>query len=163
MKTLQDLFEYQLRDLYSAEEQLLELLDIFAKKVTDDQLKKILEDHFNETKLHLTRLEIICDELEISTLGNTCHAMDGLVMTVHQFLNDSMEGDVLNAGLMSLAQRLGHYEISGYSSAIRFAKELGLREISKKLQLTLNEEYETDDRLSDMAEDRLSRKAMENI
>ncbi|MCG2459971.1 DUF892 family protein [Flavobacteriaceae bacterium F89] len=163
MKTLQDLFEYQLRDLYSAEEQLLEMLQIFANKVKDDPLKVILENHLAETKQHLTRLEMICDELEISVLGNTSHAVDGLVTTVRQFFNENMEDDVLNAGLMALAQRLGHYEISGYSSAIRFAKELGLREISKKLQLTLNEAYETDDRISDMAEDRLSRKAMDNI
>ncbi len=163
MKTLQDLFEYQLRDLYNAEEQLLEMFDIIAHNVMDDHLREILEDHLEKTKQHLTRLEIICDELEISTLGNTCHALDGLVKTIHQFLKESMESEVLDVGLMALAQRLQHYEISGYSSAIRSAKELGLREVSKKLQLSLNEEYETDDRISDVAEDRLSRKAMENI
>src|SRR5690606_41676566 len=99
MKTLQDLFEYQLRDLYSADENLLKMWGVLAHKVTDDQLREILEDHIEATRQHLVRLEIICDELEISTLGNTCHAMDSLVGTVRQFLNENMEDEVLNAAL----------------------------------------------------------------
>src|SRR5690606_2916619 len=109
------------------------------------------------------RLEIICDELEISVLGNKCHTIDGLVKTVYQFLNENMKEEVFNIGLVALVQNLQYYEISRYTNAVRFAKELGLREISNKLQLTLNEDYETGDRLSDVAEDRLSRNAIDKL
>lgn len=163
MKTLRDLFEYQLQDLYNAEEQLADLFNVLAHKVTDHQVKEILEDHVKETKEHLIRLETICDELEISVLGNKCHTIEGLVKTVYQFLNENMKEEVFNIGLVALVQNLQYYEISRYTNAVRFAKELGLREISNKLQLTLNEDYETGDRLSDVAEDRLSRNAIDKL
>lgn len=163
MKTLQDLFEYQLRDLYNMEERLVDILNVLAHKVTDDQVKEILTDYIEETKEHLVRLEIICDELEISTLGNTCHAIDEIIKTVQPFLNEIIKEDVRNIGLVALVQNLQHYEISGYTNAVRFAKELGLREISHKLQLTLTEDHETEDRLSNVAEDHLSRNAVEKL
>lgn len=159
MKNLKDLFEHQLKDLYSAENQLVEALPKLQKNANDDKLKKAFEKHLKETQGHVKRLEEICDELGIKPTGETCKAMKGLVKEAESFLEEDAEKDVRDAGLIAEAQRVEHYEISGYGTAVRYAKELGHDDIAAKLQKTLEEEYKTDDLLTDMAEDRLNRKA----
>lgn len=159
MKNLKDLFEHQIKDLYSAENQLLKALPKVKDHATDDKLKKAFEKHLKETEGHVKRLEEICEDLGISPKGETCKAMEGLVKETESFLKEDTEKDVRDAGLIAEAQRVEHYEISGYGTAVRFAKELGHDKIATKLQKTLDEEYKTDDLLTDMAEDRLNRKA----
>lgn len=159
MKNLKDLFEHQLKDLYSAENQLVEALPKMQKNANDDKLKKAFEKHLKETQGHVKRIEEICDELGIKPTGEKCKAMEGLVKEAESFLKEDTEKDVRDAGLIAEAQRVEHYEISGYGTAVRYAKELGHDDIAAKLQKTLDEEYKTDDLLTDMAEDRLNRKA----
>ena len=159
MKNLKDLFEHQLKDLYSAESQLVEALPKMQKNANDDKLKKAFEKHLKETQGHVKRIEEICDELGIKPTGEKCKAMEGLVKEAESFLKEDTEKDVRDAGLIAEAQRVEHYEISGYGTAVRYAKELGHDDIAAKLQKTLDEEYKTDDLLTDMAEDRLNRKA----
>ena len=159
MKKLEDLFEHQLKDLYSAESQLIEALPKMVKNSNDKKLKKAFEDHLEETKNHKKRLEKICKQLDIDPNGEKCKAMEGLIKEAESFIKEDAEKDVRDAGLIAEAQRVEHYEISGYGTAVRYAKELGHNDIAETLQSTLDEEYEADDTLNDMAEDRLNQKA----
>lgn len=161
MKTLEDLFEHQLKDLYSAESQLIKALPKMAKSTSDDKLKKAFESHLEETKNQKTRLEEICKELKISPKGETCKAMEGLIKEAEDFIKEKKDDDVHNAGLIAEAQRVEHYEISGYGTAVRYAKELGHKDIAAKLKKTLDEEYGADEKLNKMAEGRLNKKAIE--
>lgn len=159
MKNLEELFEHQLKDLYSAEDQLTAALPKMAKKAKDAKLKKAFEDHLEETKEQKKRIEEICKELDIDPKGETCKAMQGLIKEAEGFMEEAKDDDVLNAGMIAEAQRVEHYEISGYGTAVRYAKELGHTAIAKKLQKTLDEEYNADKTLNDMAEKRLNAKA----
>ena len=159
MKNLEALFEHQLQDLYSAEDQLTKALPKMAKKAKDEKLKKAFDNHLEETKEHKNRLKEICKELDINPKGETCKAMEGLVKEAEDFMKEAENDDVLNAGLIAEAQRVEHYEISGYGTAVRYAKELGHKAIANKLQKTLDEEYSADKNLNELAEKRLNAKA----
>lgn len=160
MRTLEDLFEHQLKDLYSAENQLIKALPKMAENAKDQKLKKAFENHLEETKNHKKRLEDVCDELGIEPGGETCKAMEGLIKEAESFIKESKSEDVNNAGLIAEAQRVEHYEISGYGTAVRYAKELGHDNIAKILKETLDEEYSADEKLNEMAEGRLNKKAI---
>jgi len=160
MKTLDELLEHQLKDLYSAEVQLIEALPKMADKANDSELKKAFESHLEETKKQKSRIETICSELDITPYGETCEGMQGLIKEAERFLEEVEDEEVMDAGLIAEAQRVEHYEISGYGTAVRFAKELGHRDIAKKLQDTLDEEYRADSDLGKIAEDRLNKKAI---
>lgn len=159
MKNLEDLFEHQLKDLYSAESQLVDAIPKMIKSAHDSQLKKAFENHLEETKTHKKRLEEICEELSIKPTGEECKAMKGLVKEAESMIAEKANDEVKDAGLIAEAQRVEHYEISGYGTAVRFAKELGHDSIAKKLQKTLDEEYNADQKLDDLAERRLNVKA----
>lgn len=159
MKNLKELFEHQLQDLYSAEDQLTKALPKMVKNAADEKLKKAFEDHLEETKEHKKRLQEICKELDIDPDKETCKAMEGLIKEAEGFIKEVKDDDVKNAGMIAEAQRVEHYEISGYGTAVRYAKELGHKEIAKKLQKTLDEEYNADKLLNDLAEKRLNDKA----
>ncbi|WP_276167374.1 ferritin-like domain-containing protein [Zobellia alginiliquefaciens] len=160
MKNLEQLFEHQLKDLFSAENQLLDALSKMADKATDSNLKKAFEDHLEETKVQKKRIEEICKEFNLSPSGEKCKAMEGLIKEAQDFMEEVEDEDVLNAGLIAEAQRVEHYEISGYGTAIRYAKELGHKDVAKKLQETLDEEYAADNKLNKLAESRLNKSAM---
>ncbi len=159
MKNLEELFEHQLKDLYSAETQLIDALPKMVKAAHDAQLKKAFEGHLEETKTHKDRIEEICKELSIKPTGEKCKAMEGLIKEAQSMIEEKADPEVKDAGLIAEAQRVEHYEISGYGTAVRFAKELGHDSIAKKLQKTLDEEYNADQKLDDLAEKRLNKKA----
>ncbi|MGO3182063.1 MAG: YciE/YciF ferroxidase family protein [Aequorivita sp.] len=163
MNTLKKLFEHQLKDLHSAESQLVGVLIKMIKNATDIKLIKAFENHLEETKNHQIRLEEICFDLNISPSGERCMAMEDWIKNVEGFLKEDIEKEVKDIGLISGAQCIEHYEISGYGTAVRYAKELGHDDIAKKLQETLNEEYNCDEKLTAIAEDRLNRIAMEKL
>lgn len=160
MKNLEKLFEHQLKDLYSAEDQLTKALPKMVKNADDAKLKKAFEKHLEETKEHKTRLEEICNELGIKPEGETCKAMKGLLAEAKDFLDEVDDDDVKHAGMIAEAQRVEHYEISGYGTAVRYAKELGHDAIADKLKKTLDEEYHADKTLNDLAEKRINAKAI---
>ena len=160
MKTLEDLFEHQLQDLYSAESQLVDALPKMAKEASDNDLKKAFENHLEETKEHKIMVKDICDELDVSASGETCKAMKGLIKEAESFIDEVKDAEVKDAGLIAEAQRVEHYEISAYGTAVRYAKELGHKDIAKKLQKILDEEYNADGKLNKLAESRLNRKAI---
>ncbi|MCM4158593.1 ferritin-like domain-containing protein [Antarcticibacterium flavum] len=159
MKNLKDLFEHQLKDLYSAESQLIKALPKMQKKANDEKLKKAIEKHLEETREQKERIKEVCEELGIKPTGEECKAMKGLIEEAEHFLEEDAEKEVRDAGIIAEAQRVEHYEISGYGTAVRYAKELGYDDIAKKLQKTLDEEYKTDENLTKMAESRLNKKA----
>lgn len=159
MKNLNDLFEHQLKDLYDAENQLVKALPKMKKHAVSDKLKKAFYSHLEETKTHVERLENICDQLGIDPSGEKCKAMEGLIKEAESFLKEDVDKKVMDAGLIAEAQRVEHYEIAGYGTAVRFAQELGHDDIADQLKETLDEEYDADDLLTELAETRLNKKA----
>lgn len=137
MKNLEELFEHQLKDLYSAESQLIKALPKMQKAAHDDKLKKAFEGHLEETREHKKRLEEICKELGIKPTGETCKAMQGLIKESEEFLKEDASEEVRDAGIIADAQRVEHYEISGYGTLVRYAKQLGHKAIANKLQKKL--------------------------
>lgn len=160
MKNLNELFEHQIKDLYSAETQLIEALPKMKSNANDNGLKEAFENHLAETKKQKLRLEEICEELNIKPTGEKCKAMEGLIKEAEGFIEEAEDHDVMDAGLIAEAQRIEHYEISGYGTAVRYAKELGHTDIAEKLQETLDEEYGADEILDELAEGRLNKEAM---
>ena len=160
MKNLQELFEHQLKDLYSAESQLIKALPKMAKNASDKKLKSAFESHLKETEQQKATIEEICKKLEIKPGGEKCKAMAGLIEEAEGFIKEAEGDEVMDAGLIAEAQRVEHYEISGYGTAVRYAKELGHKDIAKMLQKTLDQEYKADEKLNGLAESRLNKKAI---
>ncbi|MGB3773773.1 MAG: ferritin-like domain-containing protein [Leeuwenhoekiella sp.] len=160
MKTLEDLFQHQLKDLFSAENQLLAALPKMVEAAHDSKLKQAFKDHLKETEGQKKRLEEVAEELGIKPTGEECKAMKGLIKEAQSFLEEDAEPAVRDAGLIAEAQRIEHYEISGYGTVIRYAKELGHDAIAKKLHKTFEEEENADKSLSKLAENRLNKKAI---
>ncbi|TYP97576.1 ferritin-like metal-binding protein YciE [Tenacibaculum adriaticum] len=159
MKTLQDLFEHEVKDLYSAEKQLVEALPKMVKTATDKKLQKAFTDHLEETKKQFETVHAICDELDINPTSTKCKAMEGLIEECDGMIKEDAVSDVKDAGLIACAQRIEHYEISGYGTAVRYAKELGHKSIATKLQEILNQEYDADGLLDKIAKSRINEKA----
>lgn len=152
MDSLQELFISELKDLYSAEKQLLKALPRMAKACDSDELRQGFEDHLAETEGQVERLEQIFDELGVSPRGKKCVGMEGLIEEGKELMEEDAEPEVLDAGLISAAQKVEHYEIAGYGTARTYAELLGYDNAAKLLQETLDEEGATDKKLSAMAE-----------
>ena len=161
-KTLQDLFEEQLKDLYSAETQLIEALPKMAEKATTQQLKRAFNDHLQETKTHKQRLEQAGEILGIDLDGHTCKAMKGLVKEGEDWMSEDADADVMDAGLIAAAQRVEHYEIAGYGTVCTFADVLGHSDIKDLLGQTLDEEKNADSLLTQIAETTVNQHADKN-
>lgn len=149
--TLQRLFVEELRDLYSAENQLLKALPKMAKGASSDELKQALEDHLEQTEGQIERLEEIFEGLGESPKGKTCKAMKGLVEEGSEILEEEGDASVLDAGIIAAAQKVEHYEIASYGTVRTWAKLLGEDEAAELLQETLDEEGEADKLLNKLA------------
>lgn len=150
METLRELFEDQLKDLYSAEQQLVKALPRMAKKASSETLRQGINDHLKQTEEQAQRLERIASELEFKISGKKCKAMEGLIAEGKEVLEEDGDDAVLDAALIAAAQRVEHYEIAAYGTAVAIADQLGLKEASKILQETLAEEKEADEHLTDI-------------
>ena len=160
LKSLEDLFEHELKDLYSAEKQLLEALPKMAETASDSRLKKVFENHLNETKAQKERLEKVFELCGLSTGRKKCEAMEGLIEEGESMIDEKATPEVKDAGLIASAQRIEHYEISGYGTAHHFAQRLGKTEAAKLLEQTLKEEQKADTLLNDLAKSYINQKAM---
>ena len=160
LNTMDDLFFEELRDLYSAENQLLMALPQMASTANSKTLKSAFEQHLEETRHHVERLDKIFTELGQSPAGETCMAMQGLIAEGNQIIQMSGDPDVKDAALIGAAQRIEHYEMAGYGVARTFAKELGYNMASETLQKTLDEEGAADKKLTGIAEGGLFRKGI---
>jgi ferritin-like metal-binding protein YciE len=152
METLRELYIEELKDLYSAEKQLVKALPKMAKNATHPELKQAFEDHLEETEGHVERLEQIFETLDGSPGGKKCKGMEGLIEEAKELLEEDVQEDVLDAGLISKAQHVEHYEIAGYGTVRAYALTLGEEEHARLLQLTLDEECEADKLLTSLAE-----------
>jgi ferritin-like metal-binding protein YciE len=152
MKSLQDLFVEQLRDMYYAEKQQVKSLNKMIKKASSEKLKKALEDHVSETESQVERLEQVFEKLELTARGKTCHAMDGIIDEAKEIMNEDAEPAVLDAGIIAAAQKAEHYEIASYGTLRSYAEKLGYSKITNLLQQTLDEEANTDKKLSKIAQ-----------
>jgi ferritin-like metal-binding protein YciE len=160
MKSFEDLFHHELKDLYSAEKQLTKALPKMAKAATNEELRTAFEEHLEETEGHIERLEQIFKELEIPTTRvQKCKAMEGLIEEGKEIMEEDMEPELLDAALICAAQRVEHYEMAGYGCVRTFAQRLGLSEIADLLQTTLDEEGNTDKRLTEIAESMVNQEA----
>jgi len=148
---LKELYIDELRDLYNAENQLTKALPKMAKAATSEELRAGFERHLDQTKGHVERLERIFKELGEKPSGKKCKGMEGLVEEGKEMI-DEQEGEVLDAGLISAAQRVEHYEIAAYGCVRTYANLLGEDDAAELLEQTLEEEKETDQKLSKLAE-----------
>src|SRR5580765_2046987 len=151
LETLHDLYVDELKDLYSAENQLLKALPKMAKAATSAELRQGFEAHLKETKGQVERLEDIFQELDESPKGKKCKAMEGLIEEGKEAMDDYEDADVLEAALIAAAQRVEHYEMAGYGTVRTYANLLGFKNAAKLLQETLEEESATDKKLSKLA------------
>ena len=148
---LHDLFEDQIKDLYSAEHQIIKALPKMAKNATNPQLQAAFERHLDETRGQVARLEQIAEELDFTPKGKKCKGAEGLIEEGKEVMEE-YEGDILDAAMIGAAQKVEHYEIAGYGTARTHATMLGLTKVARLLQQTLDEEGRTDKKLTDLAE-----------
>jgi ferritin-like metal-binding protein YciE len=158
--SLKKLYVHELKDLYSAENQILEVLPRMAEAADNADLKKAFQDHEKETRTHVKRLETIFQGLDFEPGGHKCEGMEGLLKEGKSLLNGGLPDDVLDAAMIGAAQRVEHYEMAGYGTARALARQLGEHEAVELLTQTLEEEGKADRALTHLAEKSLNFEAM---
>jgi ferritin-like metal-binding protein YciE len=152
MNTLRDLYLDELKDLWSAEKQLVKAIPKMAKAANDPELVKAFQTHLRQTERQVERLERIFEELGESPRGKKCIGMEGLIEEGNELIKERPDPDVLDAGLIAKAQHIEHYEIAGYGTVRTYAQLMGADRQAQLLQETLDEEGETDKLLTQLAE-----------
>jgi ferritin-like metal-binding protein YciE len=152
MNRLKHLYVEEMKDLYSAESQLVKALPKMAKASTSMDLRAGFEEHLSQTREHVTRLEKIFKALGENPKGKKCKGMEGLIKEGAEMIEEDPAPEELDAGLISAAQRVEHYEIAGYGCVSTYAKLLGEDQAVSLLRQTLGEEKETDKKLSQLAD-----------
>jgi len=148
LETLKDLYIHELKDLFSAEKQIIKALPKMAKAATSPELAAGFKKHLEETKLQAERLETILKSHDETTRGPKCKGMEGVLAEGAEMIEEEADPEVKDAGLIAAAQRVEHYEMAGYGTARTYAELLGDKEGAKLLQKTLNEEAATDEKLT---------------
>ena len=161
LKNLTDLLEHELQDLYSAENQIAEALPKMAKAATNSKLKKAFEDHLKQTKTQIERLEKVGKNLEMKIDGEVCKGMKGLIKEGEDMIEQKAEKAVHDAGLIAAGQRVEHYEMAGYGTVLNYMKTLKLKDSADLMAKTLEEEKQTDEKLSKLAEE-INKEAMDS-
>ena len=151
LDTLKDLYIEELKDLYSAEKQIVKALPKMIKATKHPELKVAFKTHLQQTNEHVKRLELICQELGATPRGKKSVAMEGLLAEGSELIQEEPDDDVLDAGLIAAAQHVEHYEMAGYGCVRTYARLLGHSQQAALLQETLNEEGETDKLLTTLA------------
>lgn len=149
--TLQDLFTHELKDLYSAENQITKALPKMIEAANSEELQRALDNHLHVTEIHVQRLEEILRDLQTSPRGVKCHGMEGLLEEGKEMIKTEAPDWVKDAGLIGAAQRVEHYEMAGYGTARDHAEKLGLYQAAQLLQQTLDEEGDADKKLTEIA------------
>jgi ferritin-like metal-binding protein YciE len=161
MTSLQHLYLHQLRDIYDAEQQLLSTLPQIVKATTSNKLKQAFDQHLQQTEDHVQRLIQIFDDLNLSPEGKTCEAMRGLITESESTIREyGGEMDVRDAALISIAQKIEHYEIASYGALCTYAEMLSQSSALKLLQITLAEEKQADATLTELALNAINEKAL---
>ena len=156
IRTMDDLFVHQLRDIYYAEKQIVKALPKMIDKASDSDLKSGLRRHFDETKIHVTRLEQVFEEMDAQAKAVNCPAIDGIIKEADEVMGDVEDKDVLDAAIIAAAQAVEHYETARYGTLIAWAKELGRDDCATIRDRTLDEEKAADRQLTQIAEARVN-------
>jgi ferritin-like metal-binding protein YciE len=151
VKSVNDLQLEELRDIYHAEKQLVKALPKMAKKAKSDKLRQAFEQHLDQTRGHVDRLEQVFDKLDTRPRAKRCEAMKGLIEEAEELMEEISTPEVLDAALIAAAQKVEHYEIASYGTLQALAEELGQNEVANLLEQTLNEEKEADQKLNQIA------------
>ena len=151
-ESLRDAFEEELKDVLSAEKQLLKALPKMAKAATNEDLKAGFEEHLEQTKTHVERLEKVFELLDKAPRAKKCKAMEGLIEEGAELMEEDIDPDTLDAMLIGAAQKVEHYEIATYGTLVTWAKQLEMEDAASILHETLDEEKETDLKLTELAE-----------
>jgi ferritin-like metal-binding protein YciE len=159
IKTMDDLFVHQLRDIYYAENQIVKALPKMIEKATDPQLKQGFQSHLAETKNHVKRVEEVFEMHGVEAKGIDCPAIDGIIEEAEEVAGEVDDKQVLDAALIGAAQAVEHYEIARYGTLIAWAKQLGRSDCAAVLQKNLDEEKAADKKLTTLAETSVNRKA----
>lgn len=161
LATLEDLLVHQLRDAYSAERQLVQAMPKLAKNASARALQSAIKEHLAQTEVQVERLEQVFELLGVSSRGPKCKAMEGLIDEAKDFLEEDADPAVLDAGIIAAAQRVEHYEIAVYGTCIAYAARLGHTEVVSLLEASLSEERDTDESLTELAENGINAMAEE--
>ncbi|MBX3064754.1 MAG: ferritin-like domain-containing protein [Anaerolineae bacterium] len=159
LETLQDLLVDHIKDLYSAETQIVKALPKMEKAAGASELQAAFRKHLKQTEEHVRRLEEVSNMLNTKPAGKKCVGMEGLLKEGDELLKEDADPEVLDAGLIAAAQKVEHYEISGYGTARTYAEMLGNQDVASLLQKTLDEEAQTDESLTKLAQSRINVKA----
>ena len=155
-QTLDDVLTHELKDLYSAENQLIKNLPKLAKASESRDLRQAFEHHLQQTRTHVQRIEEICRDLNVKPGGKKCVGMEGLIEEGKEVLQEDMDTEPMDAALIGAAQKVEHYEIAAYGTARAHAKQLGYMKAVDLLGQTLDEEKQTDEKLTELAENRVN-------
>lgn len=158
---LMKLFEDGLKDLYWAENALVKAIPKMIKNATSSELNEALTAHLEETKVHVVRLEKVFSLIKVKAEAKKCDAMEGLIKEASGIMEECEEGSMRDAGIISAAQKVEHYEIASYGTLRQFAETLDLSKVAELLETTLQEEKEADLKLSDVAMDAINVDAAE--
>jgi ferritin-like metal-binding protein YciE len=159
MSSLQDLFIHHLKDIYYAEKKLAKALPKMASKATEPALRGAFEEHQRQTEEHVKRLEQVFELAGKKASGTTCPAIDGIVEEGEELMKEAEKGEAMDAGLIAAGQAAEHYEIARYGTLAAWAKMLDMGDAQKILHKTLEEEKQTDEKLSKLATQQINRKA----
>lgn len=159
LKSLEDLFVNLLKDMYYAEKQILKALPKMAKKADSDELRQAFVHHLTETQGQVERLEQVFALCDLKPSGKICPAIKGIIEEGEEDMKDAKDPDVLDAGMIADAQAVEHYEIARYGTMIAWARQLGMNDAASLLEQTLEQEYNADRLLTELAEGRLNRQA----
>ncbi len=159
LKNLQDLYVDELKDLYNAEQQILKALPKMAKAASSSELKHAFDEHIEQTREQVKRLDRIFQDLGKAPRGKKCMGMRGIIEEGNELLKEKTDASVKDAGLISAAQRVEHYEMAGYGTVRTYAQVLGYNDQAQILQQTLNEEGDTDHILTQLAENTINSQA----
>jgi ferritin-like metal-binding protein YciE len=152
VNTIDNLFVQELKDIYSAEKQITKALPKLIKATTSEELRTAFQNHLKETEGHVERLEKVFEILGSSPKGKTCDGMKGVLSEGSEVLEETAEGSVRDAALISAAQRVEHYEMAAYGAVRAYAEQLGQSQISELLEQTLNEEKAADKKLTEISQ-----------
>lgn len=156
VKSLKELFINELKDIYHAEKQVARMLPKMSKQVSNDTLKEHFDEHLKETENQITRLEKVFEELGMSPKAKKCMGMEGIIEEGKELLEEIEDNSVLDAAILAAAQKVEHYEISSYGTMVTYADLLGMDDIAEMLRETLDEEKETDKKLTALAESEIN-------
>jgi ferritin-like metal-binding protein YciE len=156
---MHELLVDEIKDLYSAENQLVKALPKMAKNAQSPELRRAFEQHLKETEGHVRRLEQVAERLEAKPRGKKCMGMEGLIEEGKEVLQEGEDPSVIDAGLIGAAQKVEHYEMAAYGTARTHARHLGYAEVARTLQMTLDEEGEANKKLTAIAESSVNQRA----